>query len=166
MFARETGGVARVGVFGGAFQLGIGLGLVSGSLLADAGADWRVGFFVSALAGVSALPLLRDERLRDHAGEQVAAGSWPWRVRTPRVYRLGTLFIAMFTVPLTLGAWLVHYLSVNGGMAVGVAGILSFLMFGASALFRTVGAELRLAGRLEAAAPRGHAAARDRRASR
>ena len=141
VFARETGGVARVGVFGGAFQLGIGLGLVSGSLLADAGVDWRVGFFVSAIAGFSALPLLRESASEITLASR-SGGFLALAVRTPRVYRLGALFIAMFTVPLTLGAWLVHYLSVNGGLAVGVAGILSFLMFGASALFRTVGAEL------------------------
>ncbi len=64
VFGRETGGVARVGVFGASFQFGIGAGLVTGSLLADFDVGWRVGFLVSALAGVSALPLLRGTEVR------------------------------------------------------------------------------------------------------
>jgi MFS family permease len=62
VFGRATGGVSRVGVFGAAFQLGIAGGLGVGSLLADGGAGWRVGFWVSALIAISALPLL--SRLR------------------------------------------------------------------------------------------------------
>lgn len=156
VFARETGGMARVGVFGGSFQLGIGAGLASGSVLADLGADWRVGFFVSALAAVAALPLLRttdsDFQLARSSGGFLALAA-----RTPRVYRLGTLFIAMFSVPLLLGAWLVHYLSVQGDIALALAGALSFVLFGASAALRLVGANLASHGTprvlLRAAAP-------------
>lgn len=156
VFARETGGVSRVGVFGASFQFGIGAGLVTGSLLADFDVGWRVGFLVSALAGVSALPLLRGTETEISLSRS-GGGFLGLAARAPRVYRLGALFVALFTVPLTLGAWLVHYLSVNGGMAVGLAGILSFLMFGASALLRTVGADLAARGKskvlLRAVAP-------------
>ena len=54
--------------------------------------------------------------------------------------------MAMFAAPLLLGAWLVHYLSVNGELAVSVAGILSFVMFGASAVMRVAGADLAARG--------------------
>ena len=145
VFARETGGLARVGVFGASFQFGIGAGLVVGSLLADAGADWRVGFVVSALAGFSALPLLRNTEAKLELSRR-AGGFLRLAVRTPRVYRLGMLFVAMFSIPLLLGAWLVHYLSVNGELSVSVAGILSFVMFGASAVLRLVGADLAARG--------------------
>ena len=145
VFGRETGGVARVGVFGASFQFGIGAGLVSGSLLADFDVDWRVGFLVSALVGVSALPLLRGIDL-DVSLSRTASGFLGKAVREARVYRLGALFIAMFTVPLLLGAWLVHFLSVQGDMRLSLAGLLSFLMFGASALLRSIGADLAARG--------------------
>lgn len=145
VFARETGGVARVGVFGASFQFGIGAGLVTGSLLADFDVDWRVGFVVSAIAGVSALPLLRHSSV-DISLSRSSSGFLGLAARTPRVYRLGALFIAMFTVPLLLGAWLVHYLAVQGDMRLALAGALSFLLFGASALMRTIGADLAAHG--------------------
>lgn len=156
VFGRETGGVKRVGVFGASFQFGIGAGLVTGSLLADFDVDWRVGFLISAVAGVSALPLLRGTEVRISLS-RTASGFLGKAVRTPRVYRLGALFIAMFTVPLLLGAWLVHYLTVQGDIRLALAGALSFLMFGASALLRSVGADLAARGvsplLLRAAAP-------------
>ena len=145
VFARETGGVARVGVFGAAFQFGIGAGLVTGSVLADLDVGWRVGFLISALAGISALPLLRGIDV-DVSLSRSATGFLGKALRAPQVYRLGALFIAMFTVPLLLGAWLVHYLSVQGDMRLALAGILSFVMFGASALLRSVGADLAARG--------------------
>ena len=145
VFGRETGGVARVGVFGAAFQFGIGAGLASGSLLADLDVDWRVGFLVSAVAGVSALPLLRGIDV-DISLSRSASGFLGKAVRSARVWRLATLFIAMFTVPLLLGAWLVHYLTEDGDIRLALAGALSFVMFGASALLRSVGADLAARG--------------------
>ena len=156
VFARETGGMARVGIFGASFQFGIGAGLVVGSVLADLGIDWRVGFLVSALAGFSALPLLAGTEATLDLSRR-AGGFYSLAFRSARVYRLGALFVAMFAAPLLLGAWLVHYLSVNGELAVSVAGILSFVMFGASAVMRIAGADLAARGTspllLRAAAP-------------
>lgn len=146
VFARETGGMARVGVFGASFQFGIGAGLVVGSLMADFGIDWRVGFVISALAGLSALPLLLRTDAKLELSRREGSGFLGLALRSARFYRLGLLFIAMFSAPLLLGAWLVHYLSVNGVLAVSVAGILSFVMFGASALLRLVGADLAARG--------------------
>jgi len=144
VYARETGGIPRVGVFGAAFQFGIGAGLATGSVLADLGADWRVGFVVSAVVALSALPLLGG--VAAVSLSRPAGGFLKLARSTPRVYRLGMLFIAMFSVPLLLGTWLVHYLSVQGGMNVSLAGSLSFVLFGASALLRLVGANLDAKG--------------------
>jgi MFS family permease len=144
VFGRALGSVRGVGLFGAGFQGGIALGLGVGSVLADAGVDWRVGFLVSAAMGVSALPLLRGGlgvELELTGGGFLAAA-----VRSPAVYRLSLLFIAMFAAPLTLGAWLVHYLSVQGAMQLAVAGLLGFVLFAASGLLRFAGARLDAAG--------------------
>jgi MFS family permease len=140
VFGREIGGVKGVGLFGGGFQGGIALGLGAGSILADAGVDWRIGFVVSAAIGVSALPLLAVDRKLEM--ELKGGGFLPVAVRSPAVWRLALLFIAMFAAPLTLGAWLVHFLSVQGGMQLAVGGILGFILFAASGLLRFAGARL------------------------
>ncbi len=144
VYARATGGIGRVGLFGASFQLGIAGGLGVGSVLADSGVDWRVGFVITAAIALSSIPFLQAhtagiELERGHSGFLRAA------VGSPQVLRLALLFIAMFGVPLTLGAWLVHYLTEDGGLRAGVAGGLAFLLFGLSALLREVGG--KLAGR-------------------
>jgi hypothetical protein len=63
-------------------------------------------------------------------------------VRSSRAWRLGALFVAIFSVPLILGSWLVHYLSVDNGLAAATAGALSFVMFGVSAAAREGGGNL------------------------
>jgi len=141
VFARATGGVGRVGVFGGAFQLGIAGGLGVGSVLADAGADWRLGFLVTAAVAVSAVPFLWTENVTvDLEGGR--KGFLRGAVRDPSVMRLGLLFMAMFAVPLTLGAWFVHYVTEDGGLAPALAGAFAFVLFGVSALMREVGGNL------------------------
>lgn len=144
VFARTVGGIKGVGLFGGAFQGGIALGLGAGSVLADAGIDWRVGFLVSAAAGLSALTVLPADRRIEL--ELTGGGFLAAAVRSAAVWRLALLFVAMFAAPLTIGAWLVHFLSVQGGMQLAVAGLLGFLLFAASGLFRFGGARLNDAG--------------------
>ncbi|MCB0877153.1 MAG: MFS transporter, partial [Solirubrobacterales bacterium] len=109
VFGRAVGGVKGVGIFGAAFQFGIGGGLATGSIVNDAGADWRITFVVSALMGFSALLFLRSVEIDFSLS---SGGFFRSAVRSPSVYRLSLLFIAMFGAPLTLGAWLVHYLTV------------------------------------------------------
>ncbi len=143
VFGRAVGGVKGVGVFGAAFQFGIGGGLATGSIVNDAGVDWRITFVVSAAVGFSALLFLRSV---DIDFELSGGGFFKAARRSPSVYRLSLLFIAMFGAPLTLGAWLVHYLTVQGDMALAAAGALSFVLFGASALLRLTGASLASRG--------------------
>lgn len=145
VFARATGGVKRVGIFGAAFQLGIAGGLGVGSLLADSGVDWRVGFVVSALAAASAIPVLWTEKVAVDL-QSGPKGFLRAALRSPKVMRLGLLFVAMFAVPLTMGAWFVHYTTEDGGLAAALAGGLAFLLFGVSALMREVGGKLAARG--------------------
>lgn len=60
-------------------------------------------------------------------------------LRNPATWRLALLFTAVFGVPLTIGAWFVHYVTVEGTLAPGLAGGLAFALFGASALMRRIG---------------------------
>lgn len=141
VFARATGGVGRVALFGAGIQLGIAGGLGVGAALGDAGVDWRFTFLLTAAVALSPLPLLlrRDEIRYERGG---GAGFVGIALRSSRVWRLGSLFLAVFAVPLILGSWLVHYLSVDNGLAAATAGALSFLMFGISAAARQVGGRL------------------------
>ena len=141
VFARATGGVGRVALFGAGIQLGIAGGLGVGAALGDAGVDWRFTFLISAAVVLSPLPLLlrRDEIRYERGG---GTGFVRIALRSSRVWRLGSLFLAVFAVPLILGSWLVHYLSVDNGLAAATAGALSFLMFGVSAAARQVGGRL------------------------
>lgn len=145
VFARATGGVARVALFGAAIQLGIAGGLGVGAVLSDVGLDWRFTFVFSALVALSSLPFLAG---REGVSFERGRGSGFVRlaVRSSRVWRLSALFIAVFSVPLILGSWLVHYLSVDNGLAVATAGALSFLMFGISAAAREGGGKLAQRG--------------------
>jgi MFS family permease len=145
VFARATGGVVRVAIFGAAIQLGIAGGIGISAVLADAGVDWQLAFLLSALVAASPVPaLLRHEEISYERG--TGTGFIRPAVRSARVWRLGALFISIFSVPLILGSWLVHYLEVDSGIATATAGVLSFAMFGVSAAAREVGGRLAQRG--------------------
>jgi MFS family permease len=145
VFARATGGVARVALFGAAIQLGIAGALGVGAILVDLGVDWRVTFLLSAAVALSPFPFLIG---RDQVSFRRGGGGGFVRraVRSGRVWRLVTLFVAVFSVPLILGTWLVHFLDVDEGMATAAAGALSFVMFGVSAVAREAGGTLAQRG--------------------
>ncbi len=145
VLARATGGIERVGLFGAAVQLGIAGGLGVGAILGDLDVDWRLTFLLSAAVAASAIPFLIGRTGPSYV-RQVGGGFLRLAVRSSRIWRLGALFIALFTVPLTLGSWLVHYLSVDNGLAAGIAGVLSFVMFGVSAAAREEGGRLARRG--------------------
>jgi MFS family permease len=145
VYARQVGGVLLIGIFGASFQLGIAGALIVGSVLSDAGVDWRVGFAISAAVGLIALALLHgvkvtEEPLRRTKGFLRAA------VGKLRVYRLALLFISVYGIPIVLGAWLVQYLIDEGGLRAAAAGALSFVLFATSAAMRFVGAEMQKRG--------------------
>jgi predicted MFS family arabinose efflux permease len=141
VFARATGGVARVALFGAAIQLGIAGGLGFGAILGDLDIDWRFTFVLSTAVALSPLPFLIG---REGPSYERGAGSGfvKLAVRSSRALRLGALFVAIFSVPLILGSWLVHYLSVDNGLAAATAGALSFIMFAVSAAAREAGGKL------------------------
>ena len=145
VFARATGGVERVALFGAAVQLGIAGGLGVGAILGDLGVDWRLTFLLSAGVAATPLPVLIGRAGPSYV-RQAGGGFLRLALRSSRAWRLCALFIAVFSVPLILGSWLVHYLSVDNGLAAATAGLLSFLMFGVSAAAREEGGKLAQRG--------------------
>jgi predicted MFS family arabinose efflux permease len=141
VYARGRGGVGLVALFGAAIQLGIAGGLGIGAVLSDAGVDWRFIFVLSAALSVALVPLLIGAQPVAYKPDE-GGGFARLAIRSSRVWRIGALFIAVFAVPLILGSWLVHYLSVDNSLAIGTAGALSFLMFGISGAAREVGGKL------------------------
>jgi fucose permease len=112
----------------------------------DLGVDWRWAFALSALVGVSALPLLprhseaqtpKHEPLREVLIEAATS---------VRFWRLQGIAIPAFSIPIVIGAWFVHYLVVEGGVAPGAAGLIGFLVFAVSAVSRDLGGQLLARG--------------------
>jgi predicted MFS family arabinose efflux permease len=145
VFAGATGGVTRVALFGAAIQLGAAGGLGLGAVLGDLGVDWRLTFVLSAAVALTALPFLVKSEDVGYA-RRGGGGFVRLAVRSGRVWRLAALFVAIFSVPLILGSWLVHYLNVDNGLAAATAGVLSFVMFGVSAAAREGGGILAQRG--------------------
>jgi CP family cyanate transporter-like MFS transporter len=141
VFARATGGVARVALFGAAIQLGIAGGLGFGAIFTDLDVDWRFTFLVSAAVALSPLAFLIG-RVGPSFKRGSVSGFIRLVVRSSRAWRLTALFVSIFSVPLILGSWLVHYLSVDNGVAAATAGALSFVLFGVSAAAREGGGKL------------------------
>ena len=144
VFARATGGVERVALFGAAVQLGIAGGLGVGAILGDLGVDWRLTFLLSAGVAATPLPVLIGRAGPSYVRQ--AGGGFsgsPCAARGPGAYARSS---SPSSVPLILGSWLVHYLSVDNGLAAATAGLLSFVMFGVSAAAREEGGKLAQRG--------------------
>ncbi len=144
VWARDVGGVRLLGVFGASIQLGIAGALLTGSLLSDAGIDWRVGFLISAALGAVAFVTIPPGATSAPLPERRATGFLRLAFHHARVYRLALMFISIYGVPMILGAWLIEYLSRDGDVSKTLAGLASFILFGLSAAARASGA--RLAG--------------------
>lgn len=146
VWARHEGGVKLVGLFGASIQLGIAVSLLLGSILYDAGVDWRVGFLVSAALAAAALVSIPGDATVPPADERRSSGFLKLASRKLRVYRLSLLFMSIYGVPMILGAWLIEYLSTEGDVSKTAAGLASFLLFGLSAVMRMSGADLKAGG--------------------
>lgn len=146
VYARQAGGVRLIGVFGAAIQLGIAGALIVGSVLVDAGLDWRVGFAFSALLGALTFAVLPRVETPGSELPRRRPGFLRAALSHARVWRLALLFVSVYGVPLTLSAWLVEYLARDGDVKTGVAGALSFLLFGLAAAMRLTGARLQQRG--------------------
>jgi predicted MFS family arabinose efflux permease len=145
VWVRQVGGVRLLGVFGASIQLGIAGALAIGSVLSHLNVDWRVSFAVSAALGLTALVALPA-----HGEHEPATGSTRRflrdAMRNPRVYRTAFLFMAVYGVPMILGAWLVEYLFNDGDLSKAAAGALGFVLFGFTAASRFTGARVRARG--------------------
>jgi predicted MFS family arabinose efflux permease len=146
VWARSAGGVRLLGVFGASIQLGIALALLTGSGLSDLGVDWRVGFAISAALGAIAFFGIPSSSESAPAPQQHGTGFLTAALRHARVYRLATMFISIYGVPMVLSAWLIEYLSREGDVAKALAGAVAFLLFGLSAAMRVFGARLQQRG--------------------
>jgi len=146
VYARQAGGVRLIGVFGAAIQLGIAGALITGSVLVDLGVDWRVGFAISALLGVLTYGVLPRVETPGSELPKRRPGFLRAALTHARVWRLALLFVSIYGVPLTLSAWLVEYLGRDGDVKTGIAGALSFLLFGLAAAMRLTGARLQQRG--------------------
>jgi predicted MFS family arabinose efflux permease len=145
VWARESGGVRLLGIFGASIQLGIAIALLSGSALSDLGVGWRIGFVLSAALAVAAFVAIPADAKASIAAKG-GSGFLRAAMRHARVYRLALLFIAIYGVPMILSAWLIEYLTSEADLAKTVAGTASFLLFGLSAVMRVLGAQLEREG--------------------
>ena len=145
VWVRQVGGVRLLGVFGASIQLGIAGALALGSVLSHENVDWRVAFGLSAVLGLIAFLVLPA-----HGEHEPAAGSpggfLRRALRDPGLYRIALLFMAVYGVPMILGAWLVEYVVAEGDLAKGTAGALGFVLFGFTAGSRFAGARMRARG--------------------
>lgn len=146
VYARQAGGVRLIGVFGASIQLGIAGALIVGSILVDVGADWRIGFGISALLGALAVFVLPSTETPGSALPKRRPGFLRTALSHARTWRLALLFVSVYGVPLTLSAWMVEYLVQDGDVKTGIAGVLSFVLFGLAAAMRITGARLQQRG--------------------
>lgn len=146
VWARDSGGIRLIGIFGASIQFGIALALLVGSLLSDLDVNWRVGFFISAGLAVITYLMIPGHDGPAPAARERGSGFVLAALRHARTYRLALLFISIYGVPLILSAWLIEYLSEDGSVATAVAGVIAFVLFGLSAGVRVLGAQLKQRG--------------------
>jgi len=145
-YARAVGGVRMVGLFGAGLTLGVAAALFLGSVLEGADVSWRVAFLITAALAAVALPILPNEDVeiprtasegQGLVGECLTNQAW-WRVQL--------LGLTTLTIPLVVGAWLVHFLITGYGMSAAEAGALAFALFAISAVMRDLAGRLTAAG--------------------
>ncbi len=123
--------------------------LAVGSVLGDAGVNWRVGFAVSMVVGLSALAVL-PRRLPEAASEgRRSSGFLKRALRRAALWRLMLLFIAANGITIIVSTWLIEYLVAHGGNHAWYAGVLGFVLFAVTAAVR------ELSGRFVEAGPTG-----------
>ena len=146
VYARHEGGAKLVGLFGAGITLGIAFALGIGGLMEDLGVDWRWAFALSALVGVSALPLLPRHSEAQSPEHEPLGRVLAEAATSVRFWRLQGIAIPAFSIPIVIGAWFVHYLVTEGDVAPGAAGLIGFLVFAVSAVSRDVGGQLLARG--------------------
>jgi FSR family fosmidomycin resistance protein-like MFS transporter len=146
VYARHEGGPKLVGLFGVGITLGIAFALGLGGLLADLDVDWRFAFVLSALVGISALPLLPRHSQAEAPEHEPLREVIVLAATSSRFWRLQGIAIPAFTVPIVIGCWFVHYLVAFGDVAPGTAGAIGFVVFAVSAAGRELSGQLLARG--------------------
>src|SRR5262245_25101873 len=145
-YARAVGGVRMVGLFGAGLTLGVAAALFLGSVLEGADVSWRVAFLITAALGAIALPILPNERIEIPRTASEGEGL-VWECLTNQAWwRVQLLGLTTLTVPLVVGAWLVHFLITGYGMSAGAAGALAFALFAISAVMREIAGRMTASG--------------------
>jgi predicted MFS family arabinose efflux permease len=145
-YARVFGGVKMLGLFGAGLTLGVAAALFLGSVLDGAGVDWRVAFAITAALGAIALPILPNEPVEVQRAASEGEGLVREALTNQAWWRVQLLGITTLNIPLIVGAWLVHYLITEDGLAAALAGGLAFTLFGISAVMRDVAGRMTAAG--------------------
>ena len=138
-YARAAGGLRLLGLYGAGVTLGVAAALGVGGLLEEVNADWWVPFVLAAGIALIPLPLIPREVPGAPAHDEPRQGVLREAAVIPAFWRLQLLATSALGVPMVIGAWLVVYLVGEGGLAAGVAGAVSFAMFGLSAASRYAG---------------------------
>ena len=145
-YARAVGGVRMVGLFGAGLTLGVAAALLLGSVLEGAGVSWRVAFLITAALAAVALPILPNERVEIPRTTSEGGGLAREALTNQAWWRVQLLGLTTLTIPLVIGAWLIHFLITGYGISAGAAGALAFLLFGISAVMREVAGRMTASG--------------------
>lgn len=140
--ARALGSVLLLGVYGGGIMIGLAASLFVGGELAEAGVDWRVNFGISAAIGIAALPFLFGDMPAVEQMRRVGAAGVKKLLLGWRFWWADALFVFVNAVPVIVGAWLLHYLTIHHGIGPGIAGALGFVLFGVQAIGRPLSGKL------------------------
>ncbi len=145
-YARATGGVKMLGLFGAGLTLGVAAALLLGSVLEGAGVDWRVAFWITAALAAIALPILPNVRVEIQRTASEGEGLAQEAITNQAWWRVQLLGITTLNLPLVVGAWLVHFLITDVGLSAAGAGGLSFALFGISAVMRDIAGRMTAEG--------------------
>jgi MFS family permease len=145
-YARAVGGVKMVGLFGAGLTLGVAAALFLGSVLEGADVSWRVAFLITAALGAIALPILPNERVEVPRAESEGEGLAREALTNQAWWRVQLLGLTTLTIPLVVGAWLVHFLIIGYGMSAAGSGALAFGLFGLSAVMRDIAGRMTASG--------------------
>jgi predicted MFS family arabinose efflux permease len=138
VIARALKSVLLLGLYGGGITFGLAAALFIGGQLQDAGVDWRVNFGISAALSLAALPFLLGRFPEVPHMKHVGLGGLGAALKSWRFWRLDLLFVFIKGIPIIIGAWLLHYLTIHHGLEAGVAGAFGFLLFGVQTVARLV----------------------------
>jgi MFS transporter, DHA1 family, inner membrane transport protein len=138
-YARAAGGLRLLGLYGAGVTLGVAAALGVGGLLEELDATWWVPFAAAAGIALVPLPLIPREVPGAPAHDEPRQGVLREAVGIPAFWRLQLLATSALGIPMVIGAWLVVYLVGEDDLAAGVAGAVSFAMFGLSAASRYAG---------------------------